>query len=406
MSVYLGKLLELLSIETKSDKAYLKVRLSYDDEIELLWEIDNDIADQLKTIAVFEENYKYRLSFFSSWDPVKKKYISYLTKTYRDQSEKIYFACSKAYTDQLASLKNSNQKSELSSLSFISSNLEKKEIQIEKLSTSKSNIGWLSVALISIISTITIGYVSHSCINQDLFCEKKPAKAESVSKIESVQITKNETSKQTVNSTKKMELIVQPTIQSVKLNKVINFSIPKGTVALTFDDGPSKYSVRIMKILKEYHAGGTFFYIGQNVKKYPNNVKYAHSNGFSIGSHSMNHIDFTKLTYKKQENEIIQTNKLIQDLTHQNVTLFRPPYGSKNKQTIELMQKYHFKMVLWNRDTEDWKYRNSKEIINYVQKSKESGAIILLHESQATLDSLPTILTFLQSKNLRVVSLY
>ena len=60
---------------------------------------------------------------------------------------------------------------------------------------------------------------------------------------------------------------------------------------------------------------------------------------------------------------------------------------------------------MWNIDTEDWKSRNSKKIIQSVKKEDASGSIILFHESQATLDALPDIIKYLQKQDLEIVSL-
>ena len=39
-------------------------------------------------------------------------------------------------------------------------------------------------------------------------------------------------------------------IPQLELEEFISFSLPKGYVALTFDDGPSKHSIDIMNVLK------------------------------------------------------------------------------------------------------------------------------------------------------------
>ena len=119
----------------------------------------------------------------------------------------------------------------------------------------------------------------------------------------------------------------------------------------------------------------------------------------------MTHAKFTKLPIKKQEKEILQSNQLIKKITGEPVVLIRPPYGAKNNSTISLAQKYDLDIVLWNIDTLDWKSRNSKKIIQAVKKENTSGSIILLHESQATLDALPDIIKYLQKQDLEIVSL-
>ena len=44
----------------------------------------------------------------------------------------------------------------------------------------------------------------------------------------------------------------------------------KGTVALTFDDGPTEvYTPQILAILKKYHIKATIFMVGNNAKNHP-----------------------------------------------------------------------------------------------------------------------------------------
>lgn len=119
----------------------------------------------------------------------------------------------------------------------------------------------------------------------------------------------------------------------------------------------------------------------------------------------MSHPNFAKLPSVKQEYEILHTNRLIEELIQEKITLFRPPYGIKNETTIDLMNLTNSKMVLWNSDTEDWKSNNANEIFKKVVNTKASGSIILLHESQAVIDALPRIIEYLQGQDLNIVSL-
>lgn len=48
----------------------------------------------------------------------------------------------------------------------------------------------------------------------------------------------------------------------------MNQNIPQ-YVALTFDDGPSTYTISILDILKRYNISATFFVVGSEVKKFP-----------------------------------------------------------------------------------------------------------------------------------------
>ncbi|WP_180954828.1 polysaccharide deacetylase family protein [Bacillus sp. V3-13] len=407
MSVYQERLLELSSIERAFDKSFFHIKLTFEQEVELLWEVDDDTAGSLKAIAAFEPNYKYRLSLQSFWDASRQQNISFLTKTYRDHSDRLPFSCSKEYVNALESIKQIQQISKIQALPFLSMNMPFNGLnqQQPEVTSRRDNhkLGWMAVAVISVMSTILLGYSGHSFTSETTSSEKTMVKVENVDK-EAV-VKQEETEAAPFIPREENDVVNQSAFPVIDLNEVISYSIPEGSVALTFDDGPSKYSVEIVNILKKYQIGGTFFFTGLNVKKYPESVQYAKSNGYAIGSHSMTHPNFANLPPEMQESELLQANQLIAEVIGEKIDLFRPPYGANNAATIDLMTKHQQKMVLWNKDTEDWKGRSSEEIFHYVLSSQASGSIILLHESQSVIEALPQIIEYLQGQGLQIVSL-
>ncbi|MFX3673632.1 MAG: polysaccharide deacetylase family protein [Paenisporosarcina sp.] len=398
MSDYRSKLLELLSVVKESNDSFLKVRLIDEEEVELLWEIDHETAENINAVTILDESYKYRLSFHSSWDPIKKQYKSFLTKTYRDHSEKINFLCSEAYVSGLNSIKSNEKIRQIKNLTHLPTNLKQLEpSETEKVNPYKlsTTFGWIVAAVLSIIFIVLFVY---SYIFNPVPTDHPKVNVENISKV--VPAVKNSDNGKLNPSDE-----VNDSIPVVEIRDTITYNLPEGKVALTFDDGPSQYTKEITDILNKYEVGGTFFFIGNNVKKYPDAVQYVHSNGYSIGSHSMSHVNFTKLSNQKKEYEILQTNHLIEELIQEEVILFRPPFGSKNEATIEATNKTNTKMVLWNADTEDWKSDNSEEILDYVLDSKTSGSIILLHESQPVIEALPKIIEYLKQEDLEIVNL-
>ncbi|QED49866.1 polysaccharide deacetylase family protein [Cytobacillus dafuensis] len=406
MSVYHGKILELVAIEKSNEKSYLRIKLSFEQEDELFWEIDSNTAENLKTISVFDENHKYRLSLHTTLDTIKKQYISYMTRTYREKSERIYFACSADYKNNLDSIKNTQSVNDFENLPFLSAKLsaieekkveEKSEVVIPK--GYKLPFKWVSVVMICLIFSILFGYSNHSNLNEPAINKNTIPIAEAKT------VDVNEVNNNNVVTPAANLVEDESSPPYIKLDESIAYSLPEGNVALTFDDGPSKYTVEIVDILKKYKVGGTFFFIGTNAKKRPDDVRYVQSNKYSIGSHSMNHLIMSDLSYEKQENEFIQGNKVIEDITNDKVTLFRPPYAAFNDQTKNAVNHHQNKIVLWNRDTEDWKSRDADKIFHYIRNTESSGSIILLHESQAVIDALPKIIEHLQAQNLKIVSL-
>lgn len=400
--MYHSKLLELLSIERTPDKSYLHLRLSFIEPVEFLWKIDHETADNLIAVTSSEGSYKYRLALQSSWNSTQKKNMSFITRTFRDQSEKIYFSCSEEYINGINAIKSVDLISDIYALSNVSIDIPQidepepeQEILIVKPVRSETNFSWLKIAMVAAISIIvfSFGYSIISNLHKTEIKEKTIVNAEVITK-------KKESSKHIEITSSALS-----TIPFVELNETITYSIPKGNVALTFDDGPSIYTKEIVDILKAHQAGGTFFFVGLNIKKHKDMVQYVNSNDYSIGGHSMHHSNLADLNYENQEKEILQTNQLLEDITSDNVELFRPPYGVMDEITEDLMNKYESKTVLWNKDPEDWKSNNPDEIIDYVLNSKPSGSIILLHESQNVIDALPIIIAELQQQGLQIVSL-
>src|SRR2546426_5372340 len=60
------------------------------------------------------------------------------------------------------------------------------------------------------------------------------------------------------------------------------------SVALTFDDGPSPYTLRLVRVLREEHARATFFVVGSRVALWPNSVRAAARVGV-LGNHTWSH---------------------------------------------------------------------------------------------------------------------
>jgi len=413
MSMYHSKLLELLAIENIANKSYLHARLSFNGTIDFLLEIDNKTAAHLLAAVSFDEKNKYRLSLYSFKDSAQKNYVSYVTRTYLDQSERIYFSCSEKYANSLDSIKNIQYTHEIRTLPFLSNFIEindelknkreqaseYKEAESRKLSL---HISWSKFGLLSLAIIILFGFKLSdlSMLNKIETSEKVTANAEIVTK-QSVESIENEE----IHSQIGVSSPMQPSLPFIELNETTTYSIPKNAVAITFDDGPSQYSKKIVDILKEYQVGGTFFYIGINVKKNRDAVQYVKENGFTIGNHSLSHKQLTILDNEMQKYEIMEAKQLIEEITLEEVKLFRPPYGAMDETTVDLAITNNNKVVLWNNDPKDWESQNPDLIFNHIRNSENAGSIILLHESQAVIDALPRIIEYLQAQNLQIVSL-
>lgn len=156
----------------------------------------------------------------------------------------------------------------------------------------------------------------------------------------------------------------------------------KKKVALTFDDGPHpQYTVEMMEGLREKNVKATFFLLGEQVEKHPEIVKQIYEEGHVVGNHSYKHEQLSKLTMQRACEQVNRTNKLIYDITGENPSYLRPPFGDWHE---KLDCEANMVEVLWDVDTLDWSSQNHNEIVNKVLKNVKENDIILMHDGYET----------------------
>jgi peptidoglycan/xylan/chitin deacetylase (PgdA/CDA1 family) len=177
--------------------------------------------------------------------------------------------------------------------------------------------------------------------------------------------------------------------------------------ALTFDDGPGKYSDKIMDTLEARGAKATFFMNGYLIKKYPEAVKRMARDGFQMGNHTYDHPYLTRCPADKVKAELSSTAKLITQLTGVAGTgdtgfYLRPPYGSWNKSVIAEAGV----PVIWcTVDSGDWKYDSADHLVSYVGSAVKDGDIVIMHESHSTTAAgLARLVDKLQARGFQLVT--
>lgn len=153
-------------------------------------------------------------------------------------------------------------------------------------------------------------------------------------------------------------------------------------VALTFDDGPhQKYTKLLLDGLRERNVKATFFLIGESIQGKEELVEQMKEDGHLIGNHTYTHIQLSKVRTDDACAEIWKTNTAIYDITEEIPCFIRPPFGEWNE---ELSCAVDMNVVLWDIDPQDWKYKDTKRVRDYVVKNVSDGDIILLHDVYKT----------------------
>lgn len=179
----------------------------------------------------------------------------------------------------------------------------------------------------------------------------------------------------------------------------------KGTVALTFDDGPSvQYTQKVLGILEKNHIKATFFVVGRNAQAHPKLLKEMVADGDIIGNHSMTHPQIPRLNAAQLQTEVVAPENIIAKITGKKPKLFRFPYGAENTRVKNYVISQGMIPVFWGYSSEDYRRPGSAVIAKRVIDNARSGQVILLHDGpknrQQTVDALPEIIAGIKKKGL------
>lgn len=153
-------------------------------------------------------------------------------------------------------------------------------------------------------------------------------------------------------------------------------------VALTFDDGPNPQATpAIARILRQQHVPATFFEVGHSITRYPRLTKMLAEDGFELGDHSWDHpFHIALLPPPALAWEVEKTARLMEKITQQRPTLFRPPHGSWANNLVTRVHQEHFQTILWTVDSGDWATDDPARITSSVTDWVYPGAIIVMHD--------------------------
>ena len=172
-------------------------------------------------------------------------------------------------------------------------------------------------------------------------------------------------------------------------------------IALTFDDGHSNVTSKILDILENEGIKGTFFLIGNHISEETKPLLERQiKGGHEICNHSMTHSPLAEFAADDIRKEIEDTTKKIETLSDGRVTpkFFRPPYLSVSDTMFDNIDLPFVDGV----DSRDWDAPVTvEERINNVMTLSKDGAIVLMHDftdNVRTVEALPTIISKLRGE--------
>lgn len=180
---------------------------------------------------------------------------------------------------------------------------------------------------------------------------------------------------------------------------VVEAEQPK--IALTFDDGPSIYTEKLLDGLEKRNVKATFFVIGKSAEVFPEIVRREEEEGHLVGNHTYNHVEIGRLSIKEARYEIERTNEILEELTQKKIEYVRPPFGIWEEELNDL----EMISVMWSIDTLDWTTENVDEIVNKVVTQVGENDIILMHDCyQSTVEATFRIIDLLKAQGYEFVT--
>lgn len=194
-------------------------------------------------------------------------------------------------------------------------------------------------------------------------------------------------------------------------------------VFLTFDDGPSKNTSKILEILKEKGVHATFFVIGANLNEKSNEelLKEEIEDGNAIANHTYSH-DYKKLYPHNETNvqyfmdEVNKTNDKMKEILGDSfdTRVLRMPGGYMSRKYYkdpnlpklnEALAKANIVNLDWDAETGDatGQKLTVEEMVQNAGKhlNVEDHVILLMHDANAkvqTVEALPSIIDFFKEK--------
>lgn len=225
-----------------------------------------------------------------------------------------------------------------------------------------------------------------------------------------LQYTQEELKNEIDKNIQKSTDIINNNVESKKNRKVY----------LTFDDGPSKNTAKILDILDEYNVKATFFVVGKTDNYSKDIYKRIVDEGHSLGLHSYSHR--YEIIYKSLDNfqyDLYKLQEFLYEVTGYKSNIYRFPGGSGNQVTeedidvfIDFLNKNNITYFDWNVVNGDASIKgvtaeeSYDNVINGAKIYKNS--VVLMHDANnktSTVESLPHIIETLLEEDVEILPL-
>jgi peptidoglycan/xylan/chitin deacetylase (PgdA/CDA1 family) len=177
-------------------------------------------------------------------------------------------------------------------------------------------------------------------------------------------------------------------------------------VALTFDDGPTPFTDRLLKILLDNDAKATFFLIGNKVARDPGAAKRIAEAGMEVENHTWEHPNMSTIPPEDIPSQLSKASDAIAAATGQTPKLFRPAGGLSTDAVRAEAGRQGLAEILWDVIPFDWINDSKTAATIYMLKTQiKPGSVVLLHDTySSTVDLVYQFLPVLKANGYHLVT--
>lgn len=168
-----------------------------------------------------------------------------------------------------------------------------------------------------------------------------------------------------------------------------------GSIALTYDDGPSEYTAELLKILKKADAKATFFVSGimggrgeiDIENQWIQDIRRMEADGHQVGSHGWSHYNLDTLPSDQRRDEMYKNERAIANILGKYPTYMRAPYIRCGKECLKDMSELGYKVIQWSVDSRDTEFPDDLPAIKkavdggFAQAGDTGGILLIQHDT-------------------------
>lgn len=176
--------------------------------------------------------------------------------------------------------------------------------------------------------------------------------------------------------------------------------------AITFDDGPSASTPRVLEILERCQVKATFFVLAANARRHPEVLRLLAAQGHTVAIHGVEHRKLHRASAAAVEHELTTAMAELSALGVSPARLYRPPHGCKSTALLRVASQLGFTVWAWSRGIWDTDRPRPEILVRRATRFAGSRMVLLLHDGrgneaqpdiESLLAALPRILESLRA---------